>query len=224
MGKRTLISVLVFVLLTSFGFSFSFGGEWTFYLLYFPGGTFVGGLKNLNLPIVDTAAFESGIITFGGSGYGGFGNFYNGGFGFGGEKEYTVSSDKYMVTIAGGFGTGMRKLDFGNIALSTSLGIGGVDVAIAKKVNENNVGLGNLQDGTLEGYLGANISYLALDIGADFSISFVPMCEIKIGANAIAGYSFDGWLVNGKAMTGIDQEQYRFLLTYNLYGGIAFGF
>jgi len=223
MRKRTLISVLVFVLLTSFGFSFSFGGGGPS-IYYFPGGTFVGGLKNLNLPIVDTTAFESGIIAFGGSGYGGFGNFYNGGFGFGGEKEYTVSSDKYMVTIAGGFGTGMRKLDFGNIALSTSLGIGGVDVAIAKKVNENNVGLGNLQDGTLEGYLGANISYLALDIGADFSISFVPMCEIKIGANAIAGYSFDGWLVNGKAMTGIDQEQYRFLLTYNLYGGIAFGF
>ena len=190
MHKRALISVLIFVLLTSFGFSFSLGGGGPS-VYYFPGGTFIGGLKNLNLPIVDTAAFESGIITFGGSGYGGFGNFYNGGFGFGGEKEYTVSSDKYMVTIAGGFGTGMRKLDFGNIALSTSLGIGGVDVAIAKKVNENNVGLGNLQDGTLEGYLGANISYLALDIGADFSISFVPMCEIKIGANAIAGYSFD---------------------------------
>ncbi len=222
MGKRTLIGALIFVLLTSLGFSFSFGGGGPS-IYYFPGGTLVGGLKNLNLPIVDTTAFESGIITFGGSGYGGVGNFYNGGFGFGGEKEYTVSSDKYMVTIAGGFGTGMHKLDFGNIALNTSLGIGGVDIEVARKVNENNVGLGNLQDGTLEGYLGANISYLALDIGANLSISFVPMCELSIGANAIAGYSFDGWLVNGKAMS-IDQEQYRFLLTYNLYGGIAFGF
>ncbi|HRD19877.1 MAG TPA: hypothetical protein PK584_02310 [Fervidobacterium sp.] len=223
MWKRTSISVLLFLLLASFGFSFSFGGGGPF-VYYFPGGTFIGGLKNLNLPIVDTTAFESGIIGFGGGGYSGFGHFYSGGFGFVGEKEYAVSSDKYIVTIGGGFGNGMRKLNFGNVTLSTSFGMGGVDIEIAKKVNENNVGLGNLENGTLEGYLGTSISYVALDAGVELSFSFVPMCELKVGANAIAGYSFDGWLVNGKTMTGIDQNQYRFLLTYNLYGGIAFGF
>ena len=100
----------------------------------------------------------------------------------------------------------MHKLDFGNIALNTSLGIGGVDIEVARKVSENNVGLGNLQDGTLEGYLGANISYLALDIGANLSISFVPMCgKLSIGANTITiTLSMDGLsMVNH----GIDQEQ-----------------
>ena len=57
MGKRTLIGALIFVLLTSLGFSFSFGGGGPS-IYYFPGGTFVGGLKNLNLPIVAATALS----------------------------------------------------------------------------------------------------------------------------------------------------------------------
>ncbi|MFN6992303.1 MAG: hypothetical protein ACK4MM_06240, partial [Fervidobacterium sp.] len=144
------------------------------------------------------------------------------GFGFGGEKEYTLSGNTYRVSIGGGFGSGMKKIDFGNIAIQATIGFGGFDLSLERKVNDGNTSIGNLEDGTLEGYLGASISYLTLSgsLGLSIQVSFL---ELSAGAIAFFGYSPDGWLVNGKKLTGLTND-YNFLMTYALYGGVAFGF
>lgn len=222
MLKRVLTGAFLVILL-SIGLAFRFGGGGPA-VYYFPGGTFFADFKNINVPIVEIQTFDNGIIAFGGYGYGGIpGGMYNGGYGFGGEKEYTTSSGTYKVSVSGGFGGGMKKINFNNFSLTAALGIGGLDLSIEKKVNEGNTSVTNLQNGNLEGYLGATISYFAISADLGMGIQVFPFMELQIGAIAFVGYSFDGWVINNKPLTGLTND-YKFLLNYALYGGIGFGF
>lgn len=221
MLKRVFTGILL-VLLLGVGLAFRFGGGGPA-MYYFPGGTVFGDLKNINVPILNIETFESGIIVFGGYGYGGVpGMMYSGGFGFGGEREYTTDSGVYKVTIGGGFGSGLKRFNFGNVTLNAGLGIGGIDLSIEKKVNEGNTNLSNLQNGNIEGYLGATINYFAVsaELSLGIQVSFV---ELQVGVLGFAGYSVDGWTVNNKPLGGLTQD-YKFLLNYALYGGVGFGF
>lgn len=214
------ITLLLGSLGIAFGFSFGGGGPLVF---YFPGGTLIGELKNLNVPIVDVRSFNDGILAFGGFGYGGVpGGLYSGGFGFGGEREYTTTDGTFKVSVGGGFGMGLKKISFDNVSLFASLGFGGIDFSIAKKVNEGKTSLDDLKNGQLEGYLGANISYTAasIGVGASLKISFV---ELSVGGIMFLGFSKDGWTVNGRKLTGLEGSS-NLLLNYSLFGSMAFGF
>lgn len=225
MVKKGLVVISIFILVTllaTLSFSFNFGGGGPV-VYYFPGGEFLGSIKNINIPILDLSKFEDGIIALGGYGYGGVPNMsYSGGFGFSGEREYNVSGKVYKVIIDGGFGAWMKKIDMGSFSISTSIGFGGIDLSIQRKVNEGNTSINDLENGTLEGYLGASIGYLTVsgDLGFIINLGFL---ELKIGAIAFLGYSSDGWLVNGKKLQGLT-ENYNILANYALYGGIGFGF
>ncbi|ODN30739.1 hypothetical protein [Fervidobacterium thailandense] len=215
-----LTTILVGFVGTTFGFNFGGGGP---LVLFFPGGTVIGELKNLNVPIVNVGNFGDGILAVGGFGYGGVpGGLYSGGFGFGGEREYTTPDGTFKVSVGGGFGMGLKKINFDNISLFASLGFGGVDFSIAKKVNEGKTSLDDLKSGQLEGYLGASISYttLSVGVGASLKISFV---ELSLGGIMFLGFSTDGWTVNGKKLTGVTDSS-NLLLSYSLFGGVGFGF
>ncbi|MGQ9856159.1 MAG: hypothetical protein ACUVQF_05435 [Fervidobacterium sp.] len=218
--KVLLAVLLVCVSLSVFGFEFGGGGP---LVMFIPGGTFFD-LKNINIPVIDFPNFEDGIIAIGGFGYGGVpGLSYGGGFGFGGEKEVTKDGKKYKLEVSGGFGGMLKNLSFGNVSLQAGAHFGGVDIMLGRKVNENNTNLSNLEDGTLEGYLFANISYLAVALELSLGIKVTNFMELRAGALGIAGYSYDGWLVNNKPLAGLSDEK-KFLLMYTIYGGVGFGF
>lgn len=212
----------VFVFPTLSGYAFTFGGGGPA-LFYFPGGKVFGNLNNINIPIVDVTNFENGIFAFGGFGYGGVpGMLYGGGFGFGGEREYVTPDGTFMVSVSGGFGTGTRKIDLGALAIHATLGIGVIDFSVARKVNEGNTSVGDLRSGQLEGYLGAEIGYATIATGLGLSIR-VAFAELSLGAIMFFGYSFDGWQVNDKKLTGLSGD-YSLLVSYSIYGGVGFGF
>lgn len=220
-GINVLLAVLlVCVSLSVFGFEFGGGGP---FVMFIPGGTFFN-LKNINVPVLDFPNFEDGIIALGGFGYGGVpGLSYGGGFGFSGEKEVTKDGNKYKLVVSSGFGGMLRNLSFGSVSLQAGAHFGGIDIELGRKVNENNTSIGNLEGGTLEGYLFANISYLAVAFELSLGIKVTNFMELRAGALGIAGYSYDGWLVNNKPLTGLSDEN-KFLLMYTIYGGVGFGF
>ncbi len=223
-AKKVLFVIsLVLLLLFSLGFAFNFGGGGPM-VLYFPGGSLLG-LKNINLPILDFSEFQSGVFAIGGYGYGGIpGEVNSGGYGFGVEREITKDGAKYKLEISGGYGGGYGKISFGHIGLIAGLGLGSFDIALSRKVNEDNIDLTNLQNGNLEGYLGINISYLSVSGNLALLLKLSNFVELQVGIMVFAGYSIDGWQVNGKQLTGINQGNYKFLLNYALYSGIGFGF
>ena len=223
-SKKVLYVISVVLLLSfSLGFAFEFGGGGPM-VLYFPGGSLLS-LKNINVPIPDFSDFQSGVLAIGGYGYGGLpGKMSSGGYGFAGESEITKDGAKYKLEISGGYGGGYNKISFGPISLTTGLGLGSFDVALSRKVNEDNIDLTNLQNGNLEGYLGINISYLSVSGNLALALKLGNFVELQVGTMVFAGYSIDGWQVNGKQLTGIIQNDYKFLLNYALYGGIGFGF
>ncbi|KAF2960946.1 hypothetical protein [Fervidobacterium sp. 2310opik-2] len=223
--SKKVLYVISAVLLLSFslGFAFEFGGGGPM-VLYFPGGSLLS-LKNINVPILDFSEFQSGVFAIGGYGYGGLpGKMSSGGYGFAGENEITKDGAKYKLEISGGYGAGYSNISFGPIGLIAGLGFGSFDIALSRKVNEDNTSLTDLKNGTLEGYLGANISYLSISGSLALALKISNFAELQAGAMVFAGYSIDGWQVNGKQLTGIIQNDYKFLLNYALYGGIGFGF
>ncbi len=215
---KKLTVLLAFVVLVVSGFSFQFGG----------GGSFVGYLPGdtLKLPIDFGLTFERGIFLSGGVGYGGVpGTLYSGGYGFGGELSVKKDGNDYSIVVGGGFWQGHKALNFDNFSILAGLGIGGIDITIKRKINSGNLNLSDLQNGTLEGFVETSIDYTTISASllVEYNLGFISLFA---SVDGFAGYSWDGWYVvtPSRKLAGINQDDYKFLLTYILKAGIGFGF
>ncbi len=224
--RRIVLGAILMITLSVFGLQHGFGG---FTLFYVPGGNLIQGIENIPDLVGKVSDFQSGILAYGGMGFGGAPRFgYSFGAGFGGEREYIFSTEDgkatFKISVGGGFGGFGKAADFGTFGVLATLGIGGVNFLIERKVNEGNTTLENLKNGTLEGYLGAEISYFALFPGLQLYIQVIdPLLSIGTGIVGMIGYSDKGWTVNNKSLQNVNNDLYRFYSGYTIYLGVYFG-
>jgi len=217
MNRCFVFLALFSVLIYGFSFGFNFGG----------GGSFVGYIPGdmIKLPVDFGLKFENGIVVFGGEGEGGIG-WHMGGIGGGGSKTITDNSgNKYTLGASFGMGYGMKCLDFGAVKVKAGLGFGGFSYTLGRVVNDDNTGIDNFKSGNSTGRLDMSIDYLMISPVLKVSVDVIPTMGIYGEAMGMAGYSTDGWhYETGYNVSGIDQENYRFLINYMLSAGVDWGF
>ncbi len=224
--KRFLATTVIVLSVITFAMQHGWGGFTAFYI---PGTPAIPSFPNIPSLIQTFNDFTQGIFCSGGMGFGGssgFGFFYGGGFGGDFERTVTIDGQKrtFKTSAGGGFGGFAKALDLGIISLIAGLGIGGIDFTEAIKVNEGNISLADFKNGTLEGYLEANISYMAaFPMLMLYMPVLDPFASIAAGVVGMLGYSGNGWLVNGKTLQGVDPNAYRFYMGYTIFAGVYFG-
>ena len=186
--------------------------------LNFGGGTFVGYIPGnmIKLPVEFGLKFENGIVLFGGRGEGGV-NWHMGGIGGSGSKMITDNSgNEYTLGALFGMAYGTKSLSFGDIGIETGLGFGGFSYTLNRVVNDSNTDTEELD---------MSINYFIISPMLKLSVNIMPMMEIYGEATGIAGYSMNGWRYEtGSSVSGIDQDNYKFLINYMLSVGIEWGY
>ncbi len=207
-----LFSVLIYGL--SFGFSFGGGGP---FIGYIPGDM-------IKIPVNFGLKFEDGIVVFGGQGEGGVG-WRMGGMGGGGSRTLTdASNNKYTLSASFGMGYGMKGLDFGSVGIEAGLGFGGFSYTLSRVVNDGNTNIDDFKNGNSTGKLDMSIDYIMISPILNLSIK-VAFMEAYGEVMGMMGYSADGWhYETGSKVSGIDQDDYRFLINYMLSAGVGWGF
>jgi len=206
--------ILVFTVI-SFSFNFGAGGS---KIVYIPGNQIIS-------PFTDTSfSIDDGVICFGGEGHGGiFNDFYMGGDGFTGKKDFTVSGTSLSFSFEyGTFDMGRNLINIlDTVVLDAGVGIGTYSI----KISRNLLGGDTIDDfllGRSSGISSMKIDYYIASPYTSLYLHFVDFFAINVKARYILGYTESGWVYSNGNKVDVDESNY--LNTYNIGVSILFGY